>query len=263
MSSVPPLPLLVFSDLDGTLIDHETYGAAAASPALDMLRKKGCGLILASSKTGAEIAQIREDLGWSEWPAIVENGAGLLPAGSGATRDRSAYYSLLSHLNAMPIELRHHFRGFCDMTIGELVRITGLDPKAAERAQERAFSEPGIWSGTADERDQFLEALAAHGIAAREGGRFLTLSFGDTKAGQMAELISRFAPRHTVALGDAPNDREMLETADTGIIVLNPHRDPLPKLAGEETGQIRRTTDAGPKGWNTAMLDLLSSLDFD
>lgn len=263
MSSAPQLPLLVFSDLDGTLIDHETYSAAAAAPALDMLREKGCGLILASSKTGAEIAQIREDLGWSEWPAIVENGAGVLPAGDGATQDRSVYYRLLVHLNAVPIDLRHHFRGFGDMTRAELARITGLDADAADRAKERAFSEPGIWSGSAEERAQFLAILAEQGITAREGGRFLTLSFGHTKAEQMAALVDRFAPRRTVALGDAPNDTEMLEAADTGIIVLNPNREPLPELAGEKSGQITRTKEAGPKGWNAAMLHLLASLPND
>lgn len=263
MSSAPQLPLLVFSDLDGTLIDHETYSAEAAFPALRRLREKGCGLILASSKTGAEIEHIRAELGWSDWPAIVENGAGLLPAGAAAADDRADYHALRSHLKAVPMLLRQHFRGFGDMTVDELARVTGLDPRAAERAKTRAFSEPGIWSGRDEEREQFLGTLAGTGITAREGGRFLTLSFGQTKAHQMAALVKHYRPARTVALGDAPNDTEMLQAADQGIIVLNPHRAALPRLPGEDTGKIMRTTETGPQGWNTVMLDHLASLNID
>lgn len=255
--------LLVFSDLDGTLIDHDTYCAKAAEPALEKLRDNDCGLILASSKTGPEIARIRDDLGWSDWPAIVENGAGVLPPGAGGAHDSTEYVRLRDHLDALPIILRHQFRGFGDMTTAELSRITGLDQEAAMLAKMRAFSEPGLWSGTAQQRRDFLSGLAENGITAREGGRFLTLSFGQTKACRMAEMIERYSPRRTVALGDAPNDIEMIEAADTGIIVLNPNRAPLPHLPGEDTGQIRRTAATGPQGWNGAVLELLASLDLD
>ena len=90
---------------------------------------------------------------------------------------------------------------------------------------------------------------------------FLTLSFGKTKADQMAVVISRLKPRYTVALGDAPNDVEMLEAADAGIIIANPHRPPLPLLKGETVGRITRTTHAGPKGWNEAMIAHLDQLE--
>ena len=89
----------------------------------------------------------------------------------------------------------------------------------------------------------------------------LTLSFGQTKADRMAELIAEYQPAHTVALGDAPNDVEMLQTADTGVIVANPHRKALPALKGEETGAIIRTALPGPQGWNAAILGLLIDLN--
>ena len=52
-----PLPgYIFFSDLDGTLLDHENYDWSAAKPALSELKRQGLPLILASSKTAAEIA---------------------------------------------------------------------------------------------------------------------------------------------------------------------------------------------------------------
>ena len=76
----------------------------------------------------------------------------------------------------------------------------------------------------------------------------------------MAQIIARYHPHHTVALGDAPNDVEMLEAADFGVIIANPHRDPLLPLEGEQNGRIIRTTLAGPEGWNVAMFDLVTRL---
>lgn len=146
------------------------------------------------------------------------------------------------------------------MGADEIARLTGLGPDAAARAADRAFSEPGLWTGTGNGRAAFMSTLADRGIAARQGGRFLTLSFGATKADRMAEIAHRYGDPPTVALGDAPNDAEMLEAADRGIVVANPHGAPLPPLAGEAEGRITRTDLPGPAGWNEAMLGVLNGM---
>lgn len=261
MLRVTEIPILVFSDLDGTLIDHHSYSADAASPALMALKACGGGLIITSSKTAPEVALIRDQLGWSDWPAIIENGSGVLPAGGASQIDTSGYAALRAVLANAPIVFRRMYRGFGDMSPAQVSQITGLDPNAAMLAKQRAFSEPGLWDGPDDKRRDFIAYLANQGVSAREGGRFLTLSFGQTKADRMAGFINQFKPRHTVALGDAPNDVEMLQFADIGVIVANPDSPPLPKLAGEEQGRIRRTTLAGPQGWNLAICAILSDLN--
>lgn len=257
------MPLLVFTDLDGTLISHTDYSWEAARPALARLKKIGAGVVLASSKTAPEMAAIRRDLGLEGWPAIVENGAGLLAENCTATPENDAYRALRKVLAKIPATLRDQFCGFGDMDVAEVAKCTGLSADAATMAKQRAFSEPGLWSGSPTHRRAFLHALASQGVTAREGGRFLTLSFGQTKADQMAKIISQFTPRCTVALGDAPNDIEMLEAADFGFIIANPHHDPLPVLSDEATGRITRTTNGGPEGWNTALLDLITRLKLE
>jgi len=54
----PPF-FLVFTDLDGTLLDHNTYGWEEAIPALELCRTRGVPVILVSSKTRAEMAALR------------------------------------------------------------------------------------------------------------------------------------------------------------------------------------------------------------
>ena len=68
--------LLVVTDLDGTLLDHETYSYAEAAPALAELRRRGIPLVLASSKTRAEMELLHAELGLSD-PFICENGAAI------------------------------------------------------------------------------------------------------------------------------------------------------------------------------------------
>lgn len=252
-------PLLVFTDLDGTLIDHDNYSAAAAFPALEALKSIGAAVIMASSKTAPEIASLQQDLDLSDWPAIVENGAGLLM--SDDTRGDADYRAIRAALAEIPNDLGKFYRGFGDMTVAEIAQTTGLSYGGAAMAADRQFSEPGLWSGNEAQRRAFIVVLAELGISAREGGRFLTLSFGQTKADRMAKVIAELTPLHTVALGDAPNDIEMLEAADFGVIVANPHRRPLPLLRGEKEGRIIRTLEVGPAGWNTAILDLLARLN--
>ncbi|MBY6118153.1 HAD-IIB family hydrolase [Mameliella alba] len=251
--------LVVFSDLDGTLLDHANYSFAPAQPALDALAARGIPLILATSKTAAEVAVLHEALSLGDWPAIVENGAGIYRPGS-TTGDAAPYAALRAALDSLPPDLRAPFRGFGDMSDAEVAEITGLAPEAAALARQRQHSEPGLWRGSDATRDEFLAALADMGIATRSGGRFLTLSHGRTKADGLREIAAELGAERTLALGDAPNDTDMLQAADLGVIVRNDHGPGIPRLPGEGQGTIRRTADPGPIGWNTAVLAILNDI---
>ena len=141
------------------------------------------------------------------------------------------------------------------------MQATGLPRSAAALARQRSFSEPGLWRGTPAQQAAFQGALAAKGISAIEGGRFLMLSFGHDKVQRMRAIIEQIKPALTIALGDAPNDMQMVQAADFGVIITNPARAALPVLAGEAEGRILRTTEPGPAGWNAAILNLLKKLD--
>jgi mannosyl-3-phosphoglycerate phosphatase len=256
-------PALVFSDLDGTLLDHETYRYEAALPALNALARCAVPLILASSKTAAEIAPLRAEIGFENCEAVVENGGGLLepfcqtPSASG-TRAR-----LLSAIDRIPYSLRRKFSGISGWTLEQVAERTGLDVKAAARARQRDFSEPGIWSGDDRELAEFVQSAAALGISAVRGGRFLTLSFGGTKADRLLEISRRYRSANgrrpvVLALGDAPNDIAMLKAADKGIIIPNPSSPQKIELCGKQAGSMAYAGSPGPAGWNEAVLQFLA-----
>ncbi|GKY87313.1 HAD-IIB family hydrolase [Sinisalibacter aestuarii] len=250
--------LVVFTDLDGTLLDHGTYAHDAAGPALAALAARGAPLVLASSKTAAEIAPLHRALRLGRIPAIVENGAAVYRPGEPG-RGAAGYARLRRVLDDLPVDLRRGFKGFGEMSAAEVARETGLAPADAARAKRRAHSEPGLWTGSAGGRAAFIAALAAQGVTVRQGGRFLTLSFGGTKADRMTGIAAELGADLTLALGDAPNDVEMLEAADFGVIIRNDHGPGIGPLPGEATGRITRSARPGPEGWNDAVLGFLAT----
>ena len=173
--------LIVFTDIDGTLIDHETYSFEAAKPALAALKSIGAHVVLASSKTAAEIQTLRRDMGLENSPAIVENGAGLLASGDAAHGNAAVHEDLLRRLETVPAQLRQNYSSFSQWDDDEVSERTGLPVESAHLAKQRQYTEPGVWSGSETDQDAFLEELSERGIAARRGGRFLTLSLGGTK----------------------------------------------------------------------------------
>lgn len=251
--------LIVFTDLDGTLLDHDSYDHSPAAPTLARLRRHGIPLILASSKTATEMIPLRRDLGFENCPLICENGGGVVASGDAKKGSADAYIKLRRALDDIDPALRQGFEGFGDMTPARISEATGLPPEQAEMAALRAFSEPGIWTGTEAERDAFLAHLSYHGVTARYGGRFLTLSFGATKADQMAQIARQLGRSVIVALGDAPNDADMLNAADYAIVLPNAQGHPV-EVAEDAGTRVLRAAEPGPVGWNATLGALLSDL---
>lgn len=253
---------IVFTDLDGTLLDHETYAFEAALPALEHLKERGIPLILASSKTAAELVTLRDRMGFAHCPAIVENGAGMLPPGETAMGDDARLREILAILDRAPVDLRRHFSGFSQWSVDEVSARTGLAPTDAQAAKQRQYSEVGLWTGGPDQWTEFLTCLEEHGLTAQQGGRFISLSFGGSKAACMQAMAQSHRKKEgsafVIAFGDAPNDIAMLEAADMGIIVPNPGHDGIAALDGETNGRIIRADRPGPEGWNRAILALIT-----
>ena len=67
---------LIFTDLDGSLLDHSSYSFAPAAGLLDRLAEQLIPVIPVTSKTCAEVLSLRKTLNNSQ-PFIVENGAAI------------------------------------------------------------------------------------------------------------------------------------------------------------------------------------------
>lgn len=258
---------IVFTDLDGTLLDHDSYDWSPARPALERLRSAAIPLVPASSKTLAELEQLRSDIGLNG-PVIGENGCVLwLPGdwldGPARVEHFGPGYAEIRAVLAQLREAGFDFRGFADMNAGEVAAATGLAPRAAGLAMRREASEPLQWLGGDSDLPRFRAALAERGLRLLLGGRFLHVMGDCDKASAMRQLCDRYAARQgctvrCVALGDSPNDAEMLAAADVPIIIRRPDGSALSLPARED---VIISEAPGPEGWNQALSGVLDRIE--
>jgi len=191
--------LVVFSDLDGTLLDHHDYAWSAARPALSALRAAGGALVLCSSKTSAEMIVLHGEMGLSE-PLVAENGGGIfapeahpLAAGPGWRPAEPGWRVLALGLGVDEVRARlarfngpFGARGFGQMSVAEVAGLTGLSPARAALARRRRFNEPLILPRPEEQAESFIAAARAHGLAVTRGGRFFHLLGGGDKGAALA-----------------------------------------------------------------------------
>ncbi len=264
---------VLFTDLDGTLLDHTTYEWKEARPALSLCGKLGVPVILISSKTRAEMDPLRRELGLSD-PFVSENGGGVffpreatLPPPPGVIPKEglwalplgARYETLVRALREIRGETAWSIRGFSDMSVEEISRLTGLDLHASERAAQREFDEPFLLPESEGSRFEVLqESAQKKGLQVTRGGRFHHLHGKSDKAGAMERLISWYKgfhhPVETIALGDSPNDFTMLMRADHPVLVRSARA--YPEL-GVTIPHLITTRKRGPGGWNEAVLEIL------
>jgi mannosyl-3-phosphoglycerate phosphatase len=268
--------MLIFTDLDGTLLDDTDYSFQQAIPALEALRKSAIPLVICSSKTRKEIEYYQKKIDNNQ-PFISENGGGIfIPKGYFAiavlnqvveVSEINDYYTVT--LGAPYSELRNvirslrekgfHVIGFGDMTVREVSERTGLSMYEAEMAKEREFDEVFIHDGDEQERSTLLSSIEAAGYSYTSGRYFHIMGKSD-KGKAVAILTTLYGKIYdnlfTVAIGDNPNDVPMFEQVAYPIIVQNKNG-----LYDERinTSRLIKADGIGPEGWNKAIMNLLSS----
>ncbi|WP_022954715.1 HAD-IIB family hydrolase [Leucothrix mucor] len=253
---------LVFTDLDGTLLDHHNYSHAAAQTALDALAALHIPVILNSSKTLSEIEFIAADIGLDS-PRIAENGSLIAYPKTGEIKILGAdYASICDCLKRLRDTYDYQFTGFNDWSAEDIAEVTGLDIDAAARAKQREASEPLIWQDNAEELEAFKAQLAENGLSLKRGGRFWHVMGQADKVMAMQYLVDAQQARQSekplvIALGDGPNDKDMLAAADIAVIVYNPDGTVF-DLPERDTQRQIRTKLAGPTGWNATIMQLLN-----
>ncbi|MBN2231996.1 MAG: HAD hydrolase family protein [Deltaproteobacteria bacterium] len=260
--------LIIFTDLDGTLLDKETYSWESARPALDRCRELGVPVVAVTSKTLEETRDMAAGIGLDE-RFVFENGGGIW---LGADRGVLVLGRPHAELRAAFRRLTGFFpdlRGMTDMTVAEVAAFTGLLPAAAELARRRRFSEPFvIVSGggvagpavAAARAPEIVAAAAEMGLQVVRGGRFYHLMAAGQSKGVAVrrltvEMIPPGAPApQTAGLGDSPNDFPLLTAVDFPFLVRLADGGVTPcQLPG-----VTVATRPGPAGWCEVVLALLA-----
>jgi mannosyl-3-phosphoglycerate phosphatase family protein len=275
--------IIVFTDLDGTLLDYSTRSFSDALPALHLIVQKDIPLVICSSKTAAEIEHYRRWLRNSD-PFISENGGGIFvpkgyfgfsvadwwcgqPHQSGSFDADGKYEGVrlgakYEDLRSFMSILRERFpiRGFGDMSVEEISELTGLPLKEALMARMREFDEPFVIEEDQTKASDVAEAIEKAGFRSTLG-RFCHL-MGNSDKGKAVSLVTSMYEEGlnsvtTVAIGDAPNDIPMLRAVDYPVVVQQPDGSYKGAL---EMPRLIMADGKGPTGWNRAMIELLNRL---
>lgn len=266
--------LIVVTDLDGTLLDLSDRSFSAAKPALNRLRLLQIPWVINTNKTLSELAVLRDQL-VNPYPMILENGSGIaLPKGfeDAFFRQPDELYQdqgdfLLKPLGMPRSELlellepaykEYKFVGFDRMSVSDLLQIWDIDEVTAKKALDRHFNEPLLWNDSEDAYEAFKSWALAQGLYVEKGYRFVHVSGNADKGNSMRWLMNCFVEGDdqplVIALGDDRSDVPMLNEADVAVVVRSPRHEPV-QVNGKQRTIV--TDEMGPKGWNTAVLDLL------
>jgi len=267
----PRKRLIVFTDLDGTLLDPLNYGHEQAQESLRLLKREKIPLVFCSAKTRAEQILLRDRLRIRD-PFVVENGGALFvergyfpfPVADHRSSEDYEVIELGARYSAIRQTLKTirektgvRFTGFGDMNVDEVSRETGLDHDSAKRAMEREYSETIKLESPAEDLVRFEQALAEQGLQCVFGGRFHNV-MGFHDKGRAVEILTGLYEKGwgavtTIGMGDSANDVALLAAVHVPVLVQKPGG----AWEDLEVPDLVRAKGVGPVGWNRWILDFL------
>ena len=267
--------LVIFTDLDGTLLDRKTYSFEPAQPALLLIRQKGFPLVLSSSKTRAEIELYRKKLE-NDHPFISENGGAVfIPKDYFSfqfpyVRETDWFFALelgifypriIEVLELIKKETGILIKGFSDLTEKEISSLCGLDIKEAVLAKKREYDEPFIIEGGEKEVELVKEKIEEKGMNYAWGGRFHHI-LGKNDKGKAVEILKEFYENQffsifTIGIGDSLNDLPMLSVVDRPVFLKG--EDSLSPDVLSPIQNLAIIDGTGPQAWNEVILNIVKS----
>lgn len=235
--------ILVFSDIDGALLDEETFEWEAARDALSRLQRAKIPVCFVSSKTRAEIETLRAEIGNSD-PYAAENGAvvdyGYKPRkviGKPLALLEQAFAQITRESGARPEPLHQ-------MSARRAETVTGLRGPELALALRRAHSVPFLLhEGVMSSVEQ---AARRRGMRIHQGKRLLHLVGDHDKSDAVALMKNEFPDATTIGVGDGPNDVAMLQAVEHAVYQ-GTH--PPPDLPAHTHVEPK----TGPEGWSRAI----------
>jgi mannosyl-3-phosphoglycerate phosphatase len=255
--------ILLFSDVDGTILDRDGQYAVTAA---ELTRwHSAVEIVLASSRTVLELSRNQRDLG-IEGPVVAENGAVVafpweppppLRAQRTVIDDRDWWVAMLGW--PAP-ELRAYVRRAAD-----LVGIPFVDQEAVEPGLGRVAS---VLVRPASARDDLqalqplAESLRRAGCVVASGGDWLAITGNADKGSGLRAVrtaMQHAGHRHALvaAVGDGDNDVALLGAADRGYVIARADGSWHPALDAHPGAQ--RVTAPGIAGWRELVRHLAES----
>lgn len=254
---------VLFTDLDGTLLDLYDYSYDAALPALEALKTRKIPVIFCTAKTLAENEYYRKELGIED-PFIVDNGGAVFipenyfsfgfeckKRGNYCVVELGASYGeLRKALGEIREETGFKITGFGDMTAEEVAADANLSVEKAKLAKEKEYNESFIFEEPKERVAILFEKVREKGFAVTHGGRYYNIHGKNAGKGKAVRILIELFKREygevkTIGVGDSMNDISMLKAVEQPALVKNK------KGAWLDISlpNLYKAKGEGPEGW--------------
>jgi len=262
---------LIFSDLDGTFLNHHTYSYGSLKNYVNNLDLQ-FELIFVTSKTFEEILHIQNKIEIN-YPFIAENGAciffppGYLKFTSNTQKNffihKNYYCFKISNLKSedlinsfSDLKKKYKFCFYSEISNKSICELTNLKLREAKNSKNRLFTNPILWKDTNKKMLNFKSDVIKikKDLEILKGGRFLHISDNYNKAKAVKNFIKIIKSKSsyrflTVSLGDSENDICMLESTDYSCIVKRKAN----KISLKKKKNIYFSKTEAPDGWRESL----------
>ena len=272
--------LVIMTDLDGCVLDPETYKYDKALSLIQRLREQGIEIIFNSSKTKAEQLLYMDRLGLKNIVFIVENGAAIyIPKKKGSLhiinnticKDHGDYYACVlgkkvdeikNMISDIIEKYRDHIIWMDEITPRLFSELTGLPEDEAVLALKREYSY--LFIPKTKNRatiDEVLDKIRGRDLNIQVGGVGISQINGDHDKGKalllLRDIVKDYKDAHIIAVGDAMNDAPMLKVADTGVL-LGVNLDVIKAIGRDDLIVVR---NKGSLAWRNILARLTGNYD--
>lgn len=266
---------IIFTDLDGTLLDGDTYSYEVSLPYIKQVKSLGIPIIFCTSKTKSENEYYQQRLNIYD-PFIIENGGAIyIPHGyfDFSVKDLVQGYNLseedryivivlgvkYDYLTEVLRKIREEkgwrITGFSDMTVEEVAEDAGLSLDMAKLAKEKMYNESFKFEEGREKEDELKKEVEKYDLKLAKGGRYYNIIGKNAGKGKAVTILSnifkkKYGDIQTIGIGDSFNDKSMLEVVDISVLVKNKEG---VWSSDVKVGNLHRIDGKGPVGWVKAI----------
>ena len=259
--------IIIFTDLDGSLLDKDTFEFHEIKDYFRDLVSKGIKIIPNSSKTKAELSNFNKQYNLN-LSFIAENGSSIhglnlihenLPNNIFLSRTVDEIYKIYNQ--NVTDNLKEKVTFILNLKSNEQQEIFGLSLEKMSLAIKRDHSIPIQFNGTESEKKEFIKIMKNSGLTIQTGGRIMNVCDNVNKSVAMSEAIRLMTKELdneiiTIGVGDNENDIEMIKMTDYPCLVKNENFD----SSLINIDNLIKSDEPSPNGWSDVIKTALQKI---
>ncbi len=249
----------VFTAIEGTLLDFDTFDGSAARPLVRTLHAAGVPVIPVTVMTLEEMEQVADDLFMRD-PMIIEGGGAIARWRHGAWQVEAvgaASDTLLEAICDIEALTGAHLAVYSALSESESARLSGRRGAMLHASMQRRFSEPFLIER--GEIGAVSRAAASLGFSVHRGKRFYYLTRTDCDGRAFHRLREEIRCGTAIGVGGSPIDAGFLSLTDIPIAVPRPDGQPDRQLLAD-LPNVMIASAPGAAGWAAAVSHVWSAL---